>query len=623
MTPQRHLINRTVLELNTGRLADVWSLQEEVSQVFYQRLVPELERLFDRLVEPDEIVRLDQVVLNVGAISPQALPDELTRQVVAELDRILSDRISMLKLQRQLVGTSSTTEDADISLQERTTADGEVLLYFLRYGRLPWWCPTEDWQTWVPRWEAALQQHTDWRQPLQTLLATNPTARQRFVLQFPAGFRQQCLLHLQPTWTNWPALLTQAERLMQSLSLSRRGVKALETQAWLLLLAEMRPDSPVTRPLPAATWVGNWLTGLVQMALTEGAIAPETPRPSDPDSPSPGQASASAEPFAQEEVTSRQLSLTERIEQRLRSALAALSASDRALWLEALSGAIASYRPAGVTSPPSDQQPSSSTPTGRSGKPPTPPAPRSGSAPTQEVASEAGEQSPDQREQPAEPSSAQGAQTPESSDVSPSSGATSEPEWMAALRERGAIASPSRPTGRSPLSTEEETAGLYIRQAGLVLLHPFLPIYLEDVGLLAGEAFRDAAAQQMAIYLLHYLATGQTTAPEPELVLPKLLCGWPLNDPVESDLELPEAALAEGEHLLETVIGYWEALKNTSPDGLREGFLQREGKLTRTESGWKLQVERQSIDVLLGRLPWGVSMVTLPWMDELLTVEWT
>jgi hypothetical protein len=583
-----------------------------VSQVFYQRLVPELERLFDRLVEPNEVVRLDQVVVNVGAISPQDLPEELTRQVVAELDRLLRDRISTLKLQRQLSGTSSTREDAEISLEDRATADWEVLLYFLRYGRLPWWCPTEAWQAWVPRWETALQQRTDWRQPLQALLATDSVARQRFVMQLPAGFRQQCLLQLQPAWIGWTALLTQAQRLMQALRLSRRGVKFLETQAWLLLVAEIQPDSPGTRPLPAATWVRNWLTVLVQIALSEGAIAPEPSRPGTPDSPRPGQASASAEPFAQEDVANRQPGLTQWIEQQLRSALATLSASDRALWLEALPGAIASYSPAGVTPTTSDRQPPSSTETGRTGKPPTPPTPNSGNAQSQDTAS-----------QPAEPSSVEGSQTLEPSDVSPRSGATSEPAWMAALRESGAITPPSRPLGRSPLSTEEETAGLYLPQAGLVLLHPFLPIYLGDVGLLAGEAFRDEAAQQLAIYLLHYLATGQTTAPEPELVLPKLLCGWPLNDPVEADLELPEAALAEGEHLLQTVIGYWEALKNTSPDGLREGFLQREGKLTRTENGWKLLVERQSIDVLLGRLPWGVSLVVLPWMDGLLTVEWT
>jgi Contractile injection system tape measure protein len=106
-------------------------------------------------------------------------------------------------------------------------------------------------------------------------------------------------------------------------------------------------------------------------------------------------------------------------------------------------------------------------------------------------------------------------------------------------------------------------------------------------------------------------------------VLPKLLCGWPLNEPVVRGLDLPEAALEEGEHLLQTAITYWEALKSTSPDGLREGFLQREGKLTRSgEGNWKLQVEQQAIDILLGSLPWGLSMVTLPWMDELLIVEW-
>ena len=85
-----------------------------------------------------------------------------------------------------------------------------------------------------------------------------------------------------------------------------------------------------------------------------------------------------------------------------------------------------------------------------------------------------------------------------------------------------------------------------------------------------------------------------------------------------------EEALTEADNLLQTVINYWDALKNTSPDGLREGFLQRDGKLIRIDGqGWKLQVEQMAIDVLMTRLPWGVSMVKLPWMDELLTVEWT
>lgn len=173
------------------------------------------------------------------------------------------------------------------------------------------------------------------------------------------------------------------------------------------------------------------------------------------------------------------------------------------------------------------------------------------------------------------------------------------------------------------LSPAEEIAGLFVNQAGLVLLHPFLRNYFHAVGLLDGDAFADESAQQTAIYLLHYLATRQTDAPEYELVLPKLLCGWLLNEPVNRNIELPEAALMEAENLLQTVINYWQALKSASPDGLRQGFLQREGKLTRSSDGnWQLQVEQQSIDILLSRLPWGLSMVKLPWMEELLIVEW-
>lgn len=144
------------------------------------------------------------------------------------------------------------------------------------------------------------------------------------------------------------------------------------------------------------------------------------------------------------------------------------------------------------------------------------------------------------------------------------------------------------------------------------------------MGLLSGEAFRDETAQQTAIYLLHYLATSATDAPESELVMPKLLCGWHLNAPVIRGIELPAAALIEGEHLLQTAIDYWQVLKNTSPDGLREGFLQRAGKLTRQDDdNWRLQVEQQSIDILLGSLPWGINVVTLPWLECLIMVEWS
>jgi hypothetical protein len=51
--------------------------------------------------------------------------------------------------------------------------------------------------------------------------------------------------------------------------------------------------------------------------------------------------------------------------------------------------------------------------------------------------------------------------------------------------------------------------------------------------------------------------------------------------------------------------------------------LLRPGKLIRKEDGdWLLQVESRTFDVLLEHLPWGISMIKLPWMKKMLWVEW-
>jgi hypothetical protein len=161
--------------------------------------------------------------------------------------------------------------------------------------------------------------------------------------------------------------------------------------------------------------------------------------------------------------------------------------------------------------------------------------------------------------------------------------------------------------------------GVFVDCAGLVLLHPFLPAILERLGMArAGRLI----LPDRALALLHGLATGQTCAPEYALVLPKLLCGLPLDEPVGAPVTLTENEIAEAGNLLGAVIGHWAALGETSPDALRGTFLMRPGKLSRRGDDDLLQVEQQSFDVLLDRLPWGIGMVQLPWMARMLWVEW-
>ncbi|GGF24374.1 contractile injection system tape measure protein [Hymenobacter cavernae] len=165
----------------------------------------------------------------------------------------------------------------------------------------------------------------------------------------------------------------------------------------------------------------------------------------------------------------------------------------------------------------------------------------------------------------------------------------------------------------------------FVENAGVVLLHPFLAACFAACGWLADDEFRSKTAQMQAVRLVHFLATGNSQAAEYELLLPKLLCGVPAAAPQNARVRLPRQAREEGTELLKAAINHWPALKNTSPTGLREGFLQREGKLEHAPDGsWTLTVEQKAQDVLLDQLPygWGLGVVQLPWMPKRLMVSW-
>ena len=163
---------------------------------------------------------------------------------------------------------------------------------------------------------------------------------------------------------------------------------------------------------------------------------------------------------------------------------------------------------------------------------------------------------------------------------------------------------------------------IFVQQAGVVLLHPFLNQFFSRLRLVEAGLFVNHTAKQKALYLIHYLATADGSAEEHELVMPKLLCGYPFHVPVEADVYITEFEREEADLVLEEAIRQWTVLKSTTVDGLREGFLKRPGKLSMKNGHWRLQVEGESIDVLLDQLPWNLSVIKLPWMKEVLMVEW-
>lgn len=161
-----------------------------------------------------------------------------------------------------------------------------------------------------------------------------------------------------------------------------------------------------------------------------------------------------------------------------------------------------------------------------------------------------------------------------------------------------------------------------VTNSGLVLLWPYLEKLFEELKYLEKKRFKSDREIKRAILLLDNLVYRDDEREEHRMLLNKIICGVGTDFLVDQEIKLKKNELEEGEKMLEQFIDHWKKLKNTSPDGLREAFFKREGSLDPDGENWKLTVERKSIDVLMGTLPFQVSMIKLPWMSNLIFVEW-
>ena len=175
------------------------------------------------------------------------------------------------------------------------------------------------------------------------------------------------------------------------------------------------------------------------------------------------------------------------------------------------------------------------------------------------------------------------------------------------------------PKAPIPVPVEEP---LQIYNAGMVLVWPFVSRLFDMLGYVKDKQFVSEEAQYKGIHILQYLVTGRTEAPENELVLNKVLCNFPVTNPVPFSVEFDPKELQAAESLLGGVISNWSKMKNMTPNSLRGSFLIRQGAIIEEEEKWNLKVERQTFDILLKSVPWSFSFIKFPWLEKFLSVEW-
>ena len=163
---------------------------------------------------------------------------------------------------------------------------------------------------------------------------------------------------------------------------------------------------------------------------------------------------------------------------------------------------------------------------------------------------------------------------------------------------------------------------IYIPNAGLVILWPFLSRLFNNLKYTANGQFIDKEKRLRAIYLSQYLVGFSENNPEYTLMLNKLICGMNLEEPIEEEIILTTEEKAEARNLFTSIMLQWKEMNNTSMENFQRTFLQREGVMFKKDENWTVIVGKSTFDLILLKLPWGLSMIKYPWNNYLILVEW-
>ena len=180
---------------------------------------------------------------------------------------------------------------------------------------------------------------------------------------------------------------------------------------------------------------------------------------------------------------------------------------------------------------------------------------------------------------------------------------------------------PSKQTegGKGEIIPVAASGGIYINNAGLVIIAGFLPHFFKRLGIMSDNVITD---KNKAAFLVQFLASGNEAIAEFELGLSKILCDIGMEEAVDTSIVLSGKEKNEANDLLLSAIEYWNILRDTSVEGLRGSFLMRSGKIWFENEEWHLLVEQKPYDMLLQHLPWSINIIRLPWMRYPLRTEW-
>ncbi len=616
-----HIIRRQVIEVEVPSVESAWRIQDRLSQLYRYELTRILEEVFTGIANPGEVLRIDRLEVDLGNIKPGTLEEDFAGKLREKLHEQLS-----LAAATAASGTTAPTPPGETELKAKAVkySQTDLLYHFLLSGTVPWWYRKSTFGTIASVAAKVILDKPAWCRLQLAPLLSSPEIRRRFVQHLSDGELAAFIHHTDDAvaTTAARAFAPLAEAMQAGSHRPAPAVFRLEYWDAVLSSALLKKQEALRTLLaredvitPAAR-LSSKVPEINHLAEIAGITKEFEAKKIAVGNLLPG------EKKKDEKTSSRKTRPPgEQPDEQLRAEDGFLPAEEQDDQTGEETGSRKKGKKKLVFRKKRVKQSPGGKLHGTAGEESTDlDAQQTGGDITEtattdtSLASETGNET--LRTSNDVPGNNDVAATPRKQQAEES--VTSKP---AQHQEKTATRNGDKKDFVYEISPED-LCDFTVDNAGLVLLWPYLKPYFTELGLVTGRAFTDTAAQHRAIHLLQYLAAGDNAYEEHDLVFNKILCGADLTEPIDMHFEITAQEIEESEGLLRAVIDNWKAIGKTSVNSLRGSFLNKEGTLKKTGQGWQLNIERTTIDMLIDRLPWGLSMIRLPWCEEMIYVEW-
>lgn len=611
-----------MVELNVQSVDEAHKIENSIQVFIKEKIIPEIERYFEHVSVPDVHVVMERLQLD---FSQNVLYNPLWKDDLRiQLDKAFKASIEYAKSVQKGTITKEQSDHFALIAPETQVHAGEksilqAITYFLSSGKAPWWMNTSTEQLSELLDERAIieqLQKPDFAQRVITLMRQQPVSRKRFVLQFDDPVQLRIFEKVREAVSSTSVstqVQTNESELLKLFSMLKKEDRDYFWFAVHTFASEPAAFNSNAKKMDLirsiARRFGKGQTTLLHPIIEQSSQGKITKSKSQ-ESPLPPIIALAVLLLSPEQQSSSALAQFFKAQLKKNVSPYFIVPEDRAIsnndpkakiWFESTIFPVAK--------PSSEEQRSSIT--------------------SSKDSSEKQNSSIDSKEEQVLP--ADSIPKKDQSSENKTSKDKLHPYQQHETVKKQASETPATPEEKSPFErqldedwehqqSQTEKDGIYVENAGLILLHPFFAPLFQNLGYLNDK--QQIIQPQRAVHLLHFIATGEEQDFEHAMQFAKYICGVPNSTVIERNIVLNDQEKHEGESVLNSSLKYWTSLKSSSKDLLRQEFLKRPGKVFTDSTVERIIIEHKTVDILLNQLPWNISMVRLPWLVEMLHIEW-